>query len=386
MKTLSKISLILLILLIALFAFPGAALAQTPSNGNDQVVFGGIYTLNTGQTLPGNLVVFGGLATVEKGSVVNGDVALTGGSLNVSGEIKGSITSVGGSINLSDTAVVDGDINTVGGTLNRSNQTVIKGNISTSGPGAIRLPLNWNLNGLRNLPLADIFHPIGSILWGIFQSLAVAALALLVVLFMPIPTRRVSNAIIAQPVMAGGLGLLTVVVAPALILLLAITILLIPLSLIGILLLAVAFLFGWIAVGMEAGDRLAGLFKVQWAAPVSAGIGTLVLSFFSSVFALIPCVGWVLPTVIAILGLGGVFLTRGGTRDGQSAGPASVLPSTPPQPPVMPGQPSHVAMIDVEPPTPSQPVVPFDQTIDPTAAPDLPVPPAQPDDFLPPAA
>ncbi len=267
MKTLSKISLIVLILLMAMFAFPGTALAQTPNNGNDQMVFGGTYTLPAGQTLTGNLVVFGGLATIEKGAVVTGDIALTGGSLNVSGEIKGGITSVGGSINLSDTAVVDGDINTVGGTLNRSGQTVIKGNISTSGPGAIRLPLNWNLNGLRNLPLADIFHPIGNVLWGIFQSLAVAALALLVVLFMPTPTRRVSNSIIAQPVVAGGLGLLTVVVAPALVVLLAITILLIPLSLIGILLLAVAFLYGWIAVGLEAGDRLAGLFKVQWAAP-----------------------------------------------------------------------------------------------------------------------
>jgi hypothetical protein len=370
MKALSKISLILLILLVALFAFPGAALAQTPNNGNDQVVFGGTYTLNAGQTLTGNLVVFGGLATLEKGAVVTGDVALTGGSLNVSGEIKGSITSVGGSINLSDTAVVDGDINTVGGTLNRASQTVIKGNISSSGPGAIRLPLNWNLNGLRNLPLADIFHPIGSVLWGIFQSLAVAALALLVVLFIPTPTRRVSNAIITQPVLAGGLGLLTVVVAPALIVLLAITILLIPLSLIGILLLAVAFLFGWIAVGLEAGDRLAGLFKVQWAPPVSAGIGTLVLSFFSSVFSLIPCVGWVLPTVIAILGLGGVFLTRLGTRDGQSTGPMRMAAQAPAWPPANP-----------EPPAPEFVIPPAAP-----AAPDLPESPAQSDDFLPPAA
>jgi hypothetical protein len=278
---------------------------------------------------------------------------------------------------------VDGDIDTVGGTLNRSSQAVVKGNISNSGPGGIRLPLSWNLNDLRNLPLTDIFHPIGNVLWSIFQSLAVAALALLVVLFMPMPTRRVSNAIVAQPLAAGGLGLLTVVVAPALVVLLAITILLIPLSLIGILLLAVAFLFGWIAVGMELGDRLADLFKVQWAAPVSAGIGTLVISFFSSIFALIPCVGWVLPTVIAIIGLGGVFLPRFGTRDGQFAGPASVPPPTPPQPPVMTEPPSRVAMVDVEPPAPPQPVVPFDQTIDPFPAPE---PPAQPDEFLPPAA
>jgi cytoskeletal protein CcmA (bactofilin family) len=371
MKTLPKISLIFLVLLITLFAFPGAVLAQAPNNGNDQVVFGGTFTLNSGQTLTGNLVVFGGLATLEKGSVVNGDVALTGGSLNINGEINGSITSVGGSINLSDTAVVDGDINTIGGSLNRSNQAVVKGNISSSGPGAIRLPLNWNLNALRNIPWYDIIHPIGSVLWGIFQSLAVAALALLVVLFMPTPTRRISNAIIAQPVIAGGLGLLTVVVAPALILLLVITILLIPLGLIGMLLLGVAFLFGWIAMGMEAGDRLADLFKVQWAPPVSAGIGTLVLSLFSSIFVLVPCIGWVLPAVIAIVGLGGVFLTRFGTRDGQSTGPVKLAPSTLPQPPVMPAPPA---------------ATPFAEVPSASSAPEIPIPPAPPDDYLPPAA
>ena len=365
MKTLSKISLTLLVLLIALLAFPGPALAQTPNNGNDQVVFGGTYTLNSGQTLTGNLVVFGGLAILEKGSVVDGDVALTGGSLNINGEIKGSITAVGGSINLSDTAIVDGDINTVGSSLNQSTLAVIKGTTSSSGPGTFRLPINWNLNGLRNIPWNKIFNPIGSVLWGIFQSLAIAALALLVVLFMPTPTRRVSNAIIAQPVIAGGLGLLTVVVTPALILLLVITILLIPLGLIGVLLLAVAFLFGWIAMGMETGDRMASLFKVQWAPPVSAGLGTLVLSLFSSVFALVPCVGWVLPTVIAIVGLGGVFLTRFGTRNGHSTGLVNVATSAPPQPPVMPV-------------SPAAPVA--------TLAPDMPEHPVPLDDILPPAA
>jgi hypothetical protein len=119
---------------------------------------------------------------------------------------------------------------------------------------------------------------------------------------------------------------------------------------------------------MEAGDRLGRLFKVQWAPPVSAGIGTLVLSLFSSIFALVPCVGWVLPTVIAIVGLGGVFLTRFGMRDAQSSGPTSMVPSTPAQPPA----------------NPAPPAAPFVQT-PPPAAPDLSEPPAQPDDFLPPA-
>lgn len=343
MKTLSKISLIFLVLLITLFAFPGAVLAQAPNNGNDQVVFGGTFTLNSGQTLTGNLVVFGGLATLEKGSVVNGDVALTGGSLNINGEINGSITSVGGSINLSDTAVVDGDINTIGAALNRSDKAVIKGRVSSSGPGNFRIPLNWSANSLKNLDLMNLFKPVGTVLWGIFQALAMAALALLVTLFLPYPTGRVAHTISSQPVIAGALGLLTIVVTPALFIVLLVTIILIPLSLIGLLVLAIAFAFGWIAVGYETGRRLAAMFKVQWAAPVNAGVGTLVISLLSSVFMIIPCVGWVLPAILAIVGLGGVLITRFGMQGSLPPELAlSVAPSQMGSTPIVPGDSGEV--------------------------------------------
>lgn len=342
MKTMSKISIALMVLIVALLAFPGTALAQSPGGGNDQVVFGGTYTLEKGQDLNGNLVILGGIAILEESSTVNGDITLTGGSLFIQGEVKGNITGVGGSITLGDTAVVNGDVNTIGAALNRSNQAVIKGSVSSSGPGNFRIPLKWSADSLKNLNL-NLFQPVGNVLWGIFQALAMAALALLVTLFLPHPTGRVAHTISSQPVIAGALGLLTIVVAPALFIVLLVTIILIPLSLIGLLVLAIAFAFGWIAVGYETGRRLAAMFKVQWAAPVNAGVGTLVISLLSSGFSIIPCVGWVLPAVLAIVGLGGVLITRFGMQG--SLPPELALGVTPSQPgstPMVPGDSGEV--------------------------------------------
>jgi cytoskeletal protein CcmA (bactofilin family) len=346
MKTMSKISIALMVLIVALLAFPGTVLAQSPGGGNDQVVFGGTYTLEKGKELDGNLVILGGIATLEESSTVNGNITLTGGSLFIQGEVKGNITGVGGSITLGDTAVVDGDINTIGAALNRSNQAVIKGSVSSSGPGNFRFPLKWSTDSLKNLNL-NLFQPVGNVLWGMFQALAMAALALLVTLFLPLPTGRVAHTISSQPVIAGALGLLTIVVAPALFIVLLVTIILIPLSLIGLLVLAIAFAFGWIAVGYETGRRLAAMFKVQWAVPVNAGVGTLVISLLSSVFSIIPCVGWVLPAVLAIVGLGGVLITRFGMQGSLppelALGVAPSQPgSTPMEPPMVPGDSGEV--------------------------------------------
>jgi hypothetical protein len=338
MKTISKISIVLIVMIFALLAFPGTALAQSPGGGNDQVVFGGTYTLDKGKELNGNLVILGGTATLQEGSTVHGDITLTGGSLFVNGEVTGNIIGVGGTITLGDTAVVDGDINTIGATLIRSDKAVVKGNISSSSPGNFRFPLTWSPKGLSNFNPLDLFKPVGNVLWGIFQAIAMAALALLVTLFLPRPTGRVAHTIATQPVIAGALGLLTVVVAPALFIVLLITIIMIPLSLIGMLVLAIAFAFGWIAVGYETGHLLAGMFKAQWAAPVSAGVGTLVISLLGSFFTIIPCVGWVLPALLAIVGLGGVLITRFGLQG--PLPPEMALEDVPSQPASAPVEPT----------------------------------------------
>jgi hypothetical protein len=329
MKFQIKCSLLLLLTAVLLLAFPSQALAQQP--GGDQVVFGGQFTLEEGEILNGNLAVFGGSAVLEEGSRVNGSVAVMGGSVDIYGEVNGSINVVGGSVYLSDTSHVRGDIVTVGGNVNREPGAIVDGSSRRADPEDFSIP-QITRPGLFNPNLGINLRPIGAFLWFIFQSLALSALAVLVALFLLAPTQRVSQTIIVQPVISGAMGFLTLIIAPALLLLLAVTIILIPLSLLGFLALAIALVFGWIAVGLEVGHRLAGLFKTTWTAPVSAGLGTLVLTIVASAIWQIPCIGWVAPFVVAMMGLGGVIMSRFGTR--AYLGNGHTPP--PPPPPVTP--------------------------------------------------
>jgi hypothetical protein len=98
------------------------------------------------------------------------------------------------------------------------------------------------------------------------------------------------------------------------IIILAITIILIPLSVIAILMFGLGVLLGWIAIGMLLGERIAGLFKSQWAPAVNAGVGTFILSIVSSLFGAIPCVGWVIPLLIVLVATGGIVMSAFGTR------------------------------------------------------------------------
>ncbi len=369
MNQLKKLPVVLVLLLTILLVFPTQVNAQGPSG--DQVVFGGTYTLEANEVLSGNLAIFGGSSTLNDGSVVRGDIVITGGTLDVYGEVDGDINTIGGSVYLGDTAVIHGDVVSVGGSVNRAPGAKVEGSIRREQPDQFTFPALPRI--ARPGVLVDRgpvnLAPIGRIFLGFFQMLAMAALAVLVALFLAVPTQRIAHAVTVQPVLSGAIGLLTIVVAPALLVVLGITIILLPVSLLGILVLLGAVVYGWIALGMEVGQRMAVLLKTEWSPPVSAGLGTLVLSFVTWLVGLIPCLGWLMVLLAASIGLGGVVLTRFGARPYVPAPPVPPaaprpVPPAPPLrprdvPPVEPDAPEAMLPLEGEPPVP--PIPPEDQ-------------------------
>lgn len=310
-------------LLLALFFLPTRVNAQTPtgtvtSDDGGKVVLGSSYTLRSGETLAGDLVIFGGSATIEQDAVVNGDIAVFGGTLSVSGQVDGSISAMGGSVNLNETAVVKGDVQTMGVVVNQIEGALVQGDVIAEDAENLDLPkVNpWNWLSENTGPMiGSAFSSIGSMLWAMLRALALGLIALLIALLAPRPTERVTRAVTNAPGVSAGIGLLTFVVAPALILVLAITIILIPFSLLGVVVIVAAAIFAWAAIGMELGKRLAALFKVQWAEPVAAGIGAAFLSLLISLLSVIPCVDGIVATAALAFGLGGIVLSRFGTQN-----------------------------------------------------------------------
>lgn len=334
-----------------LLAAPTAALAQPlyqtgQVTSGDQVIFGDNYVLQSGQTLNGDLVVLGGNATIASGATVNGDIALLGGNLDLTGSVNGDIAAIGANVALAKGALVTGEVVSMGGNVTGADLGTIRGGIRTFTPRA----LLFDGDAFR-FPQADQTSPANTVgswilkfLGKTMQLLAMAVLAVIVVLLLPRPANRVADSIANQPWMSGGAGFLTLLVTPFVLLILTITIILIPLTILATIALAVAIIFGWIALGFQVGRRMEVLFKTEWADAVSAGVGTLVLGIVVGVLGYVPCVGGLIGFVAACAGLGGVILSGFGSRTAAPTGtalspvievipPASPAPAAPPEAP-----------------------------------------------------
>ena len=303
MKSILRLPIMLLVFL-SLLALAGCSVLPSMNGG---LVIGDNYRLDSGETIDHDLTVIGGNAHLDQDSTVNGDVAVMGGTVSIDGTVNGNVAVMGGSVQLDDHAVIRGSVSQLGGSIDKSESAIVEGTTDLN-----RLP--FRATTLRTPRMEVNFDPITGPMLAFFRALALAALAILVQLFAAAPVQRVAHAVQTQPIMTGGIGVLTVLVAPALLIILGITIILLPVSLLGFLLIGVALVFGWLAVGLVTGQHLARLFKQNWSEPITAGVGTLALSLVASMANLIFCIGWLPTFLISVVGLGAVIVTRFGTQ------------------------------------------------------------------------
>jgi len=321
MKMYAKIASLLM---LAVMVFVPVQSAAAKSLADGRVLFGQSITLKSGETLNGDLVVFGGSATIEAGATVNGSTVVFGGNLVVNGDVDGDAAIVGGSMTLGATAHVHGNLSTVGSSLARADGSLVDGqvyNASTAwGTTGITpqppVTVRPTLPGLNNLHF-NIFNPIWEMVSTFAQSVGIALLAMLLMLFLAPHAQRVAQAMVRQPLTAGGLGLLTVVVAPLAVVILAVTIILIPAALLVVVGLVMVAVFGWIALGLEIGQRFTRAIHQEWHPAFSAGLGTFALTLVARALTAIPilnCVGWLVPFVLGLAATGAVIMSRFGTQ------------------------------------------------------------------------
>ncbi len=320
-----------------------------------KVVIGESFTLKSGETIDGDLVVISGSAVVEAGARVTGNVVVMGGSADLAGRVEQNVTVMGGSVILRATAEIDQQLAVLGGSITREEGAQVKGGESQS----------FGFSGNRGTPegptgrpgvlgrLDPLFELARRILQALVIIVVMSVLALLIGALWPDASTRVSAAIATAPAVSGLLGLLTLIAVPILLTLLAITICLIPVSILGGIVYMAALLFGWVAFGLLLGNRLATAFRWNLPPAVAALLGTFVVTAISAPLwfispLLLLCVAMPLDTIFACLGLGGVVLTRfGSTPYVTGARPPTQLaappqpvpppaPSAPPAPPVPP--------------------------------------------------
>jgi cytoskeletal protein CcmA (bactofilin family) len=346
MKQTLKLTSIILLAVLVFIPFHSAAAKGTSFDG--KVIFGQSYTLNSGETLSGDLLVFGGSATIDSGATVNGNIVLFGGSLVVAGEVTGDVSVTGGSVTIDASAHIFGNLTTVSASLNRVDGSQIDGKITNAATSWAHVGSNNPVPPVVTPPTPVIpninfnFNPFIAVANAFGQAIGLALLAMLVMLFLAPHADRVAHAVLAQPLIAGGLGLLTLIVVPFALLLLTITIILIPVAVVIVVALVVAGIFGWIAIGYEIGQRFTRAIHQEWHPALSAGLGVFTLTLVARALTGIPvlnCIGWLGPFLLVLAGFGAVVMSRFGTQAvlaPATVTPAEVLPAAAQIPPIEP--------------------------------------------------
>lgn len=373
---------IALLLATALLLTPAASHAQGPKPG-DKVIFGGSFTLTSGESLEGDLVVFGGSVTVQQDAKVNGDVAAIGGTASIDGLVNGDIVAMGGVIELGPHAIINGDATAIGGVINRNPDAQVHGNIVETngdkgsaigkiGPDGFQLTPtapgefegefnNFPFHGAEHGPFSWLLRFLLGGMSAIAWTAILAALGVLLILLAPRPTERVANAIRHNILLAFGVGLGAVLLTVPLIILLAITICLIPVAIAIPFILLGAWLFGWLALGWLLGKEILKAANTQNATPIwEAIVGVAILTLLWRLPIIMPFIGglaaFLVMFVAGNIAIGGVLLTRFGFRS-YPAQPATAPTPTPPTENALPPQ-STVPEEPEAPAEPQQPIIP----------------------------
>jgi hypothetical protein len=267
------------------------------------LILDGTHTYNSGEVLTGEMALVSGNVTIQEGARLTGSVYMVGGNLQVDGEIGGDLSIIGGEASLGPSARVLGGVNQAGGRLTQEPGSVIV--------GPARDASDLSLDAESLFPQRSFENRL---VWILPQALMVAFLSLVPARYFPRSLGRISRAIIEHPLVAGALGLLSGIVIPALLVLMAFTVILLPVTLLGLLAMVVVLVYGWVAAGILAGRWLNRRTKREMSSIAAAFWGTFLFMLAVQALGLIPLIGPILSMVIGLIAIGAVLLTRFGTQ------------------------------------------------------------------------
>ncbi|MFB6108424.1 MAG: polymer-forming cytoskeletal protein [Haloplanus sp.] len=331
-----RLALLAVVTTLLLAFGTGIAAADSARGVAGTVVVGQGETYDSVESVAGSVVVRGtvtGDVSALAGDVyvtdtgrVGGDVSAAAGTVRVDGVVGGDVNAAAGTVELGESARVGGNFavgagyvsvdGAVGGDARVGAETVVLGPNATIGgefrydaetftrdPGATvagGVVRDDELGGVG--PVGDglsLFPWFGAV-YGLFVNLLLGAGLLLV---FPAFSARVASRVATDPVVTGGVGLLTVLGVPVVLVLLAVTVVGIPLSVLGAVgftvAVWVALVYGQFAVGAWALGVLGR--EDRWLALVVGLVGFALLGA-------VPVVGTLFELAAVVLGLGALAL------------------------------------------------------------------------------
>ncbi|WP_323172831.1 polymer-forming cytoskeletal protein [Natrialba sp. PRR66] len=340
-RTSSRRGSVLLVLVLVILV--GCSVLSTPVAAQTDTRTGGTITVEADETVD-SLTAVGGTVIVE--GTVTGDVSAAAGEVRIEGDVGGDLEAGAGSVTI--TGTVDGDVDAGAGGFELAEGATIGGDLTAGSGGATidgtiegdaeigaettrlgdeaaiegDLRYGGDLEGNTDAVAGTIeydstlgndflpsFDPIGSLLVSAYVlALNLLFGAILLALF-PLFSDRVAGRVAETPARSGLAGLGVLIGVPILLVALAITVIGIPLSIVGAfvfaLLVWIGGIYGWFAVAAWL-LSLAGIGN-RWIALVVGLVG-------GALIAQIPWVGGPLNFIVLLLGLGALALALFGHR------------------------------------------------------------------------
>ncbi len=326
----SGLVLILVVVLLLAIAPATAAAEQTRTGGNvvvgqGQTVRGDLSatsgTVVIRGTVHGDLDAFSGNVLVAKTGTVTGDVSAFAGNVRIQGTVDGNVDAQTGNLVVAKGATVGkslegsagytllagtvkGNARVTGQTLTLANTATVGGNLvydvntfnrqkgATVG-GTVRR--DESLSNAGPSPIPHIPGWVGAV-YGFFVNLLLGVV--LLALF-PTFSDGVADNGRTKPLFSIGVGILLLVLVPIVLLVFAVTIIGIPISILGAIIFAV---FLWIAT--VYGSLTVGVWLLSLADEGGHWLGLLVGLFVVAILSRIPIVGGIVEFVVLLLGLG----------------------------------------------------------------------------------
>jgi cytoskeletal protein CcmA (bactofilin family) len=363
--------LVLPVFLLVLLLAPSAAMAADMRTGDTVIIATGdvinddLYvaasdiiingTINGDALVVGNNITVDGKingsltaigATIEIGGEITHSVRLAGNEIDLSGSIGGDVLVAGSNIDLDAAAIIgrdllfasrkiqidamiDNNIMGAGETVNigdfvggnvevhDTNLTIastatIHGNLRYTSDNDAVIQSGAAIDGTttRMEPIRREFNwPVIGLWAGIIAYLMTLLTGCLIILLAPKRAQAVATSIMRQPLLSLGWGAVILFAAPVAIVITLITVIGIPLGLIGMVIYGIAIYLCQIAGGLFIGYWILGyVTKVN-----SRGglVGAFALGFtMLTLVKLIPYIGWVIWLLTVLFGLGAMALSQ----------------------------------------------------------------------------
>ncbi len=263
-----------------------------------------------------NATIAGGSIELTPKANIRGGIVVGGGSVHIAGPVGSNARIAAGSATLANR--IDGDVDAAVGALRLTSRAVVTGDLSYWSEAQAEIDEKAEIVGeLRHQQLPEDMIPFsekavkpfiaGFVLLVIMMDfISMLILGLLMIRFYPQWTKRVVSHIQEQPLSTVGLGVVALLLTPVMSLLLAITVVGIPIALILLAWLAIALYLGRIFVIIWAGRFL--FTRLKRAEYERLAFVTALVLY--ALVTLIPILGWLVAVFVILLGLGSVLFMK----------------------------------------------------------------------------